>query len=123
MKLSQLVLLAAIALTLAACTDHEAQERAINDGRAAPTQVATPGQQAEHPFAATCREVEGRWDDQKQECEMTAAACSNSAGAWQPGTGCITEMSEADCDTSFGMVFEDSKCIMQTVSPKAFEVK
>ena len=123
MKLSQLVLLAAIALTLAACTDHEAQERAINEGRATPAQAATPSPDAEQAFAATCREVEGRWDDQQQLCFVTAATCSNSAGAWQPGTGCVLEMSEADCDTTLGMHFEDSKCILQTVSPKTVEVK
>ena len=116
MKISQLVLLAAIGLTLAACSDKEAQERAINEGSAA------PGQAAEHPFAATCREAEGRWDDQKQLCFVTEAACSSSVGTWQPGTGCVTETPEAECDPSFGMVFEDSKCIMKTVSPKAFEV-
>lgn len=122
MKIFQLVLSAAIGLTLAACSDKEAQERAINEGRAAPSQVATPGQEAEHPFAATCREAEGRWDDQQQLCFVTEAACSSSVGTWQPGTGCVTETPEAECDPSFGMVFEDSKCIMKTVSPKAFEV-
>ena len=63
MKFHQLILLAATAFALAACADRESEERAINEGRAAPAQVATPGQEAESPFAATCREIEGHWDN------------------------------------------------------------
>lgn len=122
MKISQLVLLAAIGLTLTACTDKEAQERAVNDGSAAPAAIAAPEQEVEHPFAATCREAEGRWDNQQELCFVTEATCSNSIGEWQPSIGCVVNTPEAECDASFGMAFENSKCIMKTVSPKAFEV-
>ena len=122
MKTSPLIFLAATFLVVAACTDRKAQEPAINEGQAAPAQVTNSNQNAEHPFAATCRAAEGRWDDQQQLCFVTEAVCSSSVGVWQPGTGCVLDTPEAECDASLGMVFENSKCVMRTVSPKAFEV-
>ncbi len=123
MKIPPIFFLAAIGFALAACTDKEAQERAINEGRAAPAQGVAAAQDAELGFAATCREVEGRWDDQQQLCFVTAPACSNSAGEWQPDAGCVLALPEAECDTRIGMAFENAKCILKTVSPEAAEVK
>ena len=97
MKISQLAVLAVIALALTACNDREDRERAINEGRAASTQVSTTGQETtrandasakvEPPFAATCRKLEGRWNVEQQQCDVTAAVCSNAAGVWQARPG------------------------------------
>ena len=123
MKIFQVIFLAAIGLALAACTDKQAQERAINEGSAAPAQVAAAAQDAEPGFAATCREVGGRWDGKQNLCFVTEAACSASAGEWEPAIGCVLKTPEAECDERIGMVFENARCILKTVSPEAFEVK
>lgn len=130
MRLTKRVLLIVIAVALAACSDHEDRERAINEGRATPAQVAAASPQSDpanaqavHPFAATCRELAGSWNDSSQQCDVTAAACSNAGGAWQAGAGCALDMSEADCDATAGMRFEESKCILRTISPDVAEVK
>ncbi len=133
MKISQLAALTVIALALTACNDREDRERAINEGRAAPTQVSTTGQETaqtnnastkvEPPFAATCRKLEGRWNVEQHQCDVTAAVCSNAAGVWQADSVCVLEMPEADCVATAGMYFEGSKCILRTVSPDVAEVK
>ena len=133
MKISRLALLALIAIALTACNDREDRERAINEGRTTPAQVSPAGQepagasdapaQAEPAFAATCRNLEGSWNTAQQQCDVTAAACSNASGVWQAGSVCVLEMPEADCVVIAGMHFEESKCILRTISPDVAEVK
>ncbi len=131
MKMNWFVIVGVVALALGACQDHEDRERAINEGRAVAAPVSTPAQDqpagevaaSENPFASTCRELEGNWDAREQQCNVTPAACSNSAGVWQEGIGCVFETAEADCAATAGMHFEQSKCILRTISPDVAEVK
>ena len=131
MKKNWLVIIGVIALALGACQNHEDRERAINEGRAVaePVSAATPDQPvgevvaSQNPFASICRDLEGNWDDNDQQCNVTAAACSTSAGAWQAGIGCVLETAEADCVATAGMYFEQSKCILRVISPDVVEVK
>ena len=120
-------LFAAIAvLSLAAC-QRESEAPVTPAVEPAPAPVATPApaatasvpvtEQAAMDYAYRCRMSDGAWSDAGAKCEMTSALCP-TFGTWVDGSGCKSDVVEAECKNE-GQQFVDDKCLIRYIPASA----
>ncbi len=118
-------LFAAIAvLSLAAC---QRESEAPVTPAAEPASTATPApaatasvpvtEQAPMDYAYRCRMSDGAWSDAGAKCEMTSALCP-TFGTWVDGSGCKSDVVEAECKNE-GQQFVDDKCLIRYIPASA----
>ena len=120
-------LFAAIALSSLAACQRESEAPATPAVESAPAPAATPvpaeaasvaaTEQAPMDYAYRCRMSDGAWSDAGQKCEMTSALCP-TFGNWVDGSGCKSDVAEADCKKE-GQQFADGKCLIRYIPASA----
>lgn len=128
MNLKHCLFTALAALSLAACQRDAEAPATPAAVETAPGPAAIPAtiepaaapviEQARMDFAYRCRMSDGAWNEAGQKCEMTSALCPGF-GAWVDGSGCKSDVAEADCKNDGQQYVEGQGCLIRAIPASA----